>query len=281
MKIGIVGLGLIGGSFAQATSRRTHHEVYGFDTHAPSLERALGEKAIQHRLTEENVGQMDLLLLAVVPHLAVAYVEKHAAQIRGMVMDLCGIKRAVSRHIRPLAEKHGFLYIGGHPMAGRENGGYANASPQMFDGASMILVPHTEIPESINAYLRALGFANRKISTDETHDRMIAFTSQMAHVVSNNYCKSEVGVDHHGYSADSLRDLTRVAGLNAQMWSELFIGNKDFLLLELDRLMQDIGRMRDAIEQEKTEELEQMLEEGSAAKYRLFPRGVACDEYPS
>ena len=283
MNVGIIGLGLIGGSMAKSVKARTAHTVWGLDTDAETMTLARICGAIDGTLTDENLPQCDLILAAVRPGAAIEWVEAHGSNIAksAILVDLCGVKRVVVGKIAPIAEKYGFAYIGGHPMAGRENGGYANASPQMFDGASMILVPHTEIPESINAYLRALGFANRKISTDETHDRMIAFTSQMAHVVSNNYCKSEVGVDHHGYSADSLRDLTRVAGLNAQMWSELFIGNKDFLLLELDRLMQDIGRMRDAIEQEKTEELEQMLEEGSAAKYRLFPRGVACDEYPS
>lgn len=281
MKIGIVGLGLIGGSFAKACSSRTGHTIYGYDTDARTMEMALQEDAVHAVLTQENLAEMDLLLLAVVPHLAIRYVEENAERIRGIVMDLCGVKRMVSGKLLPLSQKHGFLYIGAHPMAGREHGGYDNAASDMFDGASMILVPHDEIPEAVYILLRELGFSTMKLSTDALHDRMIAFTSQMAHVVSNNYCKSEVGEQHAGYSADSLRDLTRVAGLNAAMWSELFIGNKDNLLQELDRLLQDMTEMRNAIETENAGRLEELLEEGSQAKYRLFPRGVACDTYPS
>lgn len=281
MKIGIVGLGLIGGSFALATSRRTQHEVYGFDTDRSTMERALSEHSICAPLSPDLLPDIDLLLLAVVPHLAVEYVEAYGDRLRGVVMDLCGIKRAVSEKILPLAETHGFTYVGAHPMAGRESGGYENAAETMFDGASMILVPHTHIPDTVHDYLKALGFATKKVTTDAWHDRMIAFTSQMAHVVSNNYCKSEVGDQHPGFSADSLRDLTRVAGLNAKMWSELFIGNKENLLLELDRMLADMTKMRNAIAEEDACELERMLEEGSQAKYRLFPKGVACDNYPS
>lgn len=281
MKIGIVGLGLIGGSFALATSRRTPHRVFGYDTDDETMRRAFSDGAIEEALTRENVGEVDVLLLAVVPHLAVEFTRANAERIRGLVIDLCGIKRTVSEAIRPLAKAHGFSYLGGHPMAGREHGGYENAAEIMFDGASMILVPHETIPAWVNGYLEALGFRTVKISTDEEHDRMIAFTSQMAHVVSNNYCKSETGPDHQGFSADSLRDLTRVAGLNAKMWTELFIENGDYLLKEVDRLIEDITKMRNAIADKDRVALERMLEEGSRAKYRLFPKGVACDKYPS
>lgn len=281
MKIGIVGLGLIGGSFALATRNRTEHQVFGFDTNENTMQKALAEGAITDVLTETNLPGMDLVLLAVMPSAAAEYVARHADKIRGVVMDVCGIKQAVSEKILPLSIQYGFVYVGGHPMAGRESGGYENATPSLFEGASMILVPHPEIPAFLHGYIRALGFTTERISTDEHHDAMIAFTSQMAHVVSNNYCKSETGLEHHGYSADSLRDLTRVGGLNARMWSELFIGNKKFLLKEVDRLLEDMQEMREAIAREDAVKLERLLEEGTRAKYRLFPRGVTCDAYPS
>lgn len=279
MKIGIFGLGLIGGSFAKATAARTGHDVYGFDSNAESLARALADGAIKETLTTANLPEMDLVLLAVVPHVAVEFVRQNAGLLRGTVMDLCGVKRVVAREILPLAEAWGFTYIGGHPMAGREYGGYVNALPNMFDHASMLLVPHGEIPAWISDYLGVLGFAQPVLTTDETHDRIIAFSSQMAHVVSNNYCKSQTGPEHRGYSADSLRDLTRVASLNPVMWSELFIANKDNLLTEIDRLVGDIQIMAEAIRREDAPELARLLEIGCNAKKALYPRGVACEEF--
>ncbi len=279
MKIGIFGLGLIGGSFAQATSGRTSHEVYGFDINEESVAKALEDGAIKGILTGENLPEMDLVLLGVVPHIAVEFVQRNADRLKGIVMDLCGVKRIVAQGILPLSETHGFRYIGGHPMAGREYGGYINALPNMFDHCSMLLVPHGEIPDWIIEYIRALGFNEPVLTTDEKHDRIIAFSSQMAHIVSNNYCKSETGPEHRGYSADSLRDLTRVASLNPVMWSELFIANKDNLLAEVERLVKDIEIMADAIRREDAKELAGLLEAGCDAKKVLYPRGVACEEF--
>lgn len=281
MKIGIFGLGLIGGSFALATSQRTEHEVFGFDIDEASMAKAKADGAIKGTLTQENLPEMDLVLLGVVPHIAVEFAQRNAALIKGSLMDLCGVKRVVAEGILPLAQKHGFRYIGGHPMAGREYGGYDNALPGMFEHCSMLLVPHGEIPGWIPEYLKVLGFAEPVLTTDEDHDRIIAFSSQMAHVVSSNYCKSKTGPEHRGYSADSLRDLTRVASLNPVMWSELFIANKDNLLAEIDRLIGDIQTMADAIRRSDREQLEALLEEGCTAKKILYPRGVACEEFKS
>lgn len=281
MKIGIFGLGLIGGSFALATSRRTDHEVFGFDINEASMTKAKADGAITGTLTAENLARMDLVLLGVVPHLAVEFVEQNASLFKGIVMDLCGVKRVVADGILPLAQAHGFRYIGGHPMAGREYGGYDNALPTMFDHCSMLLIPHGEIPDWIIHYLKSLGFTEPVITDDEAHDRIIAFSSQMAHVVSNNFCKSKTGPEHRGFSADSLRDLTRVASLNPTMWSELFIANKDNLLAEVGRLIEDIEIMADAIRREDSEELAMLLDQGCSAKKILYPRGVACEEFKS
>lgn len=281
MKIGIFGLGLIGGSFALATAQRTGHEVFGFDINEVSMVKAKADGAICEPLTADNLLDMDLVLLGVVPHLAVEFVEQNAALFKGYVMDLCGVKRVVSQGILPLAKTHGFSYIGGHPMAGREFGGYDSAASTMFEHSSMLLIPHGEIPDWIIQYIKELGFTTPVITDDETHDRIIAFSSQMAHVVSNNFCKSQTGPEHRGFSADSLRDLTRVASLNPIMWSELFIANKDNLLAEVDRLIRDIEIMADAIRREDKDQLATLLAEGCSAKKILYPRGVACEEFKS
>lgn len=274
MNIGIVGLGLIGGSFAQATKERTDHHVYGFDTDTFTMQTALGDRVIEGVLTNENLPSMDLVVLAVVPHLAVRFVEDNAALIRGTVLDCCGVKRAVSAGILPLSDQHGFRYVGGHPMAGREHGGYENATPNLFDDASMLLVPHGELPDWLAPYLWSLGFRPPVVTDDETHDRVLAYTSQMAHIVSSNYCKSPTGREHRGYSADSLKDLTRVASLNPVMWSELLIANADCVLPEVERLVQNIETMCRAIRAKDRVALERLLAEGSAAKAEMYPRGT-------
>lgn len=279
MRIGILGLGLIGGSFALATRQRTGHRVCGWDSDARTMEQALKDGAIEEILTPDMLPTLDLLLLGVVPHVAVEYIRANAQGIRGLVMDLCGVKRAVSGEILPLSREYGFRYIGGHPMAGRERGGYANALPTLFHNCAMILVPHDGgIPEEILEYIRALGFDRVEVSEDDRHDRIIAFSSQLAHLVSTNYCKAKTAPEHWGYSADSLRDMTRVATLNPVMWSELFIANKDNLIQEAQRLIQDMETMVDALRREDQGELTKLLEEGRQAKDRMYPRGVEWEE---
>ncbi len=280
MKIGIVGLGLIGGSFARGTSFRTDHVVLGWDINEESLNEALKDGAITGVLTEEELPGLDLLLLAVVPHAASEYVRRNAHLLKGLVIDLCGVKRAVSREILPLSRKHGFTYIGGHPMAGRERGGYESALTDLFEKCAMILVPHDEdgIPEEISEYFGNLGFDRIEISDDVRHDRITAFSSHLAHVVSASYCKSPTGPEHWGYSADSLRDMTRVATLNPVMWSELFLLNKDNLLKEVRRLIRDMESMAEAMERDDGKALTELLEEGRAAKEKLYPRGVEWEE---
>lgn len=272
MKIGIVGLGLIGASFAKGTKKYTTNQVYGVDLQENVMTQALEEGAIDGILFPDELPSCDLILLAVRPGAAVEYVKAHP-QLKGLVVDLCGVKRAVSAELSELAKQYGFHYIGGHPMAGREIGGYVNADADLYQGASMILVPHTTlVPEDLLGYFTALGFTTLRISEDDTHDRILAYTSQLAHIASNAFVKSPTALEHFGYSADSLKDLTRVATLDAQMWTELFLKNGDYLAWELGGLIRELEKYHVAITSGDAKALEDLLTEGTEIKAIIYPK---------
>ena len=271
MIVGIVGIGLIGGSLAKAYSG-AGHTVYAFDRDEATLGFAKLSGAASGMLDEGSIGLCDALFLAVNPGDAVAYLEKAASGIseKTVVIDCCGVKRFVCERCFPLAERHGFTFVGGHPMAGSHRAGFKNSRANLFNGAYMILVPpvydDAALFGRIEEILKPAGFGHLTISTAEEHDGMIAFSSQMAHVVSNAYIKSPAARGHKGFSAGSYKDLTRVARLDAAMWAELFSQNSDFLIRELDGLVDALGRYRDALSNNDRALLQSLLEEGSRLK---------------
>ena len=274
MNIGVVGLGLIGGSMAKAY-RAKDHTVFGFDTDSLILGFAQLSGAISGVLDELSIAQCDVLFLAVNPGAAVTYLENTASKIAGktMVIDCCGVKRFVCEKCFPLAVRHGFTFVGGHPMAGSHNAGFKNSRANLFSGASMILVPPVNDDAAlfgmIGDILKPAGFAHLTFTTAEIHDEMIAFSSQMAHVVSNAFIKSPTARGHKGFSAGSYKDLTRVARLDADMWAELFIDNNDYLIKELDGFIDELKRYRQALAIRNKDGLTCLLEEGSMIKKEL------------
>ncbi len=272
MKIGIVGLGLIGGSMAKALKSRTEHEIYGFDQVESVQLKARLLEAIDADLNVENLGEMDLVLIALYPAAAIEYARENAARFKkgGIVMDLCGVKEIVCEPLRQLAAQNGFVFIGAHPMAGREFSGFTYSTERLFDGASMILVPFSgtaiETVHAVKQLFQSVGFANLQISTPEEHDRMIAFTSQLAHVVSSAYIKSPTALNHIGFSAGSYKDMTRVAKLNEEMWTELFMSNPAHLVAEIDALIANLRAYRDAIACGERETVYNLLKEGRERK---------------
>lgn len=270
-KIGIVGLGLIGGSLAKATKECTGNIVYGLDIDQKTMESALKEGTIDQILDRNMVSKMDLTILALRPGIAVKFVEENP-EIKGILIDFCGVKTAVSDKILPLSKANGFTYIGGHPMSGKEVGGYENSKADLFKESSMILVPHeNSVPKWVEEYFKGVGFETIIISDDITHDRIIAYTSQLAHIVSNAFVKSETASEHAGYSADSLKDLTRVATLDADMWTELFLINKENLSEEIDFLLEELRKYKNAIDSENEKELKKLLIEGVDKKKLMYP----------
>ena len=253
MEIGIVGLGLIGGSIAKAVKKYTPHTVLGMDTDAQVMYKAKLLDAIDGDLTADRLAICDWLIIATRPGAAVNYVTQHAGDIKkgATVMDVCGVKQSVCGPLWQLADEYGFTFIGGHPMAGREVGGFDHASADLFRDASMILTPQKgadiALLEKLKKFWCAIGFGGVTVTTPENHDRVIAYTSQLAHIVSSAYVKSPTALDHIGFSAGSYRDLTRVAKLDSDMWAELFMLNREPLLSEVESLLARLQTYRDAL----------------------------------
>lgn len=271
MTVGIVGLGLIGGSLAKAYHEAGHRVLAcDLDTSVTAFSQMAG--VTDAPLNEENISQCDLLLLAVYPQAAIDYLEAHAALLpkTAVVVDCCGTKREICAAGFRIAKKHGFLFVGGHPMAGTHFSGYKYSRATLFKGAPMVLVPPVlddmQLIERVCKLLEAPGFGQYSVTTAEKHDEMIAFTSQLAHIVSNAYIKSPTAGSHKGFSAGSYKDLTRVAWLNPQMWTELFLDNRDNLIAELDGICNELKKYRDALSAGDGDTLCRLLEEGKKRK---------------
>lgn len=271
MTVGIVGLGLIGGSFAKAY-HQAGHRVLALEKDPSVLDFAILSGAVQGALTPEEIPQCDLILVAVYPAAAVEFFRENADRFgeKPLVMDCCGVKREVCDAVFPLAREKGFTFLGGHPMAGTHNSGFKYATADLFRRAPMVLVPDSfhdiQLLSRAKALLEPAGFARFSVTTAQEHDKMIAFTSQLAHVVSNAYIKSPTARLHRGFSAGSYKDMTRVAWLNPTMWAELFLEDKDFLLEELDTLMASLAQYREAIAGEDLPRLTALLEDGKRCK---------------
>lgn len=272
MRVGIIGLGLIGGSLAKAYRRDEAVTVLGWDADHSITEFAQIAQAIHGPLEDKDLPSLDLLLLATYPEAVVAHMRRLAPLLdKGtMVIDCAGTKEKVCREVFPLAEQYGLTFLGGHPMAGTHFSGFKYSQPDLFDGAPMVLVPPTfddiRLLDRAKKLLSPVGFGHISITTAQAHDQRIAFTSQMAHVISNAYIKSPTARDHSGFSAGSYRDLTRVAWLNPAMWAELFLENKGNLLFELDTLMASLNQYKAALEASDFDALRQLLEDGRRIK---------------
>lgn len=273
MNIAVIGLGLIGGSFAKATKSRTSHTVYGFDidSEVQLLSRLSG--AVDAPLTDELLPECDLVIVALCPNAAIEWVTSHADLLgKGhcVVVDICGTKRNVCEAVTKIAQEKGFHYIGGHPMAGKEQGGFVHSSDALFDGASMILTPtmspELKILEMLKNYFLDIGFSRMTMSTPEIHDRIISYTSQLAHIVSGAYVKSPTAQEQRGFSAGSFRDMTRVARLDENMWTELMLANADNLSGELRTLIDNLQKYLNALEARDEDALRECLKEGRLAK---------------
>lgn len=273
MTVGIVGLGLIGGSLAKAF-KEAGHTVYACNRTKAVEDVAIAAGVIDAPLSKENIEQCEFIHLSLYPDASIAWLAENGPFInkKTIVIDECGTKRKICAACFELADKYGFTFVGGHPMAGTHFSGFRYSRATMFSNATMILVPKDRqdflLIERVTSSLTPLGL-KRIVTTDpENHDRMIAYTSQLAHVVSSAYIKSPSAQEHKGYSAGSFRDLTRVAWLNEKMWTELFIENGDFLAAEIDLVIENLKAYSDAIKSADADRLEALLREGRIAKER-------------
>ena len=271
MTVGILGLGLIGGSLARAYAK-SGHRVYAAEADNSILEFAAIAGAVNAPLTDDNIGECELILLAIYSGGAISWLKENAKHINkdALVIDCCGIKEEICEHCFPIAQEYGFTFVGGHPMAGSHYSGFKYSRSNLFQGAPMVLVPpcydDPMLLSRIKEALAPCNFGSFSVTTAEQHDKMIAFTSQMPHIVSNAYIKSPTALDHKGFSAGSYKDLTRVAWLNPQMWAELFLSNQGNVLKELDIYIESLQKYRSAIADRDEQQLIELLDEGRKRK---------------
>ncbi len=271
MNVGILGLGLIGGSLAR-TYAKSGHTVYSYDQNASIFEFAQLTGAVHGQLDENTISQCELILLAIYSDGCVTWLEQNARCISqsAMVIDCCGIKQEICTMCFPLAERYGFTFVGGHPMAGSHHSGFKYSRSNLFQGAPMVIVPpcldDPELLQRVKDYLSPCKFGSFSITTAAEHDKMIAFTSQMPHIVSNAFIKSPTARVHKGFSAGSYKDLTRVAWLNPEMWAELFLSNRENVLNELDVYIENLQKYRNSLEACDKQGLIRLLDEGRRRK---------------
>ena len=271
MIVGILGLGLIGGSLARAYAKNGH-TVYAAEKDDTLLEFAQLAGVVHGKLNETTLPFCDLVLLAIYSGGSCQWLNENAACVRedALVIDCCGIKNDICTCGFRLADKYGFTFIGGHPMAGSHFSGFKYSRSNLFQGAPMVLVPprfdDPMLLERAKEALQPCNFGSFSVTTAEEHDKIIAFTSQMPHIVSNAYIKSPSAQSHKGFSAGSYKDMTRVAWLNPQMWAELFLSNKENILEELDFYINSLIEYKEAIAFNDKARLIQILDEGRRCK---------------
>ena len=271
MTVGILGLGLIGGSMARAYTK-AGHQVLAADTDTAILEFAQLAGVVHGTLDETSIGSCQLILLAIYPQGCADWLEANAPLIPrdAMVMDLCGTKENICKRCFPLAKAHGFTFVGGHPMAGSHHSGFKYSRSNLFQGAPMVCVPPTfddiALLQRVKDLLAPCGFGQFSVCTAAEHDRLIAFTSQMPHVLSNGYIKSPTASAHQGFSAGSYKDLTRVAWLNAPMWAQLCMENRENMLFEISTYIDHLRAYQKALEEQDLPALTALLDEGRKRK---------------
>ncbi len=274
MVVGICGLGLIGGSMAKAY-KADGHTVLGFDKDEATLGYASLAEITDGTLTKDTISSCELIFIALYPTAAAKYLTDIAPFIAksATVIDLCGTKEKICECGFALAKQYGFTFVGGHPMAGTQYSGIKYSKATLFKNAPMVLVPpiYDDIAflEHIKQLLSPAGFGRISVCTAKEHDKMIAFTSQLAHIVSNAYIKTPTAQNHKGFSAGSYKDMTRVAWLNENMWTELFLENKEPLLFELDTIINSLYEYKDAIKNNDRDRLCSLLRDGRIAKEKV------------
>ncbi|MCC8074291.1 MAG: prephenate dehydrogenase [Clostridiales bacterium] len=274
MNVLILGLGLIGASLAKTLKKNTNHHILGWNRTESVTKRALDDNVIDETAElSDLLSRADITIINFYPDAIVPFVLEHKNEFKknSIVTDSCGIKTKICRAIEK--EKLDFYFIGAHPMAGREVSGYDNALDNLFDTASFICTPTDDIPRSKTDALvglaQEMGFARTVVTTPEHHDEMIAFTSQIAHVLACSYVLSPLAPYHEGYSAGSYRDVSRVARINADMWTELFIDNKEPLVREIDDLVSNLMKFKYCIVNGDAKELHDLMEKGNKIKEEI------------
>ena len=275
MNIGIVGLGLIGGSLAKALRKRTDNKVFAFDRYSDTMAKATLLEVYDEVLTPENAKELDIIVFCVYPKAIEHALDEYVPLLKSgaIVVDCGGIKRGIVQKMEKMKALFPDInFVGGHPMAGREFSGISHATASLFEKSSVLIVPVTreiDVLYKIKSFFLSVGAERIVITNADTHDEMISYTSQLAHIVSSAYVKSDLAENHYGYSAGSFRDMTRVAKINSTMWSELMMENRDYLVEQLKVFENNVSDIRVALEKGDTEKLKELLDKGNEIKTKV------------
>jgi prephenate dehydrogenase len=263
--VGIIGLGLIGGSLAKAVNAKTACRVLGYDADEAVTGQALHNGAIDGEINERDINSCDLIIVALYPSDTINWCAENFKRMKPgtVVVDCTGVKTRVCEELVPLADEYNLRFVGGHPMAGIERSGYANSFAGLFDGATMILC---EDDARLRSFFLSLGFGRIKVTTPREHDEVIAYTSQLAHLLSSAYIHGRTMRRRYGFSAGSFKDLTRVARLNPDMWTKLFFENRECLLKETDEFIESVIKYRDALARSDFDAMKELLRTGTKLK---------------
>lgn len=264
MNVLIVGLGLIGGSYAKAFKKYTDCAVFGIDSDSTVIEYALSHGAVDRAASDDDIKNADLVIVSLYPQAAADFINVHASDFKdgAIVTDSCGVKRALYDKLDSSVFGGRFHFIGSHPMAGREHSGFDYSEADLFCGASLIITtdePESDAALTLRETAMQLGFARCTICTPDMHDKMISYTSQLPHILACSYISDPLAANHRGYSAGSFQDVTRVAFINDVMWSELFLDNADHLSREIDELIRNLGAFKSALDSGDRDELRRLM----------------------
>lgn len=269
MNIAIIGLGIIGGSIAKALKLNTRYKVFALNRTQSTLKAALDANAIDVAL--KDFSEIDITFVCLYPQSSVDFIKSSAASFKkgSIVVDVGGVKTSVCAELNQLARKNGFTFIGGHPMAGSEKTGFKNSSAKILENSSFILTPFDKSApevETVETLLKKLGFGKVLVTTPENHDRMIAYTSQLPHVIAAAFVQDEDFKNHHGFSAGSLKDVTRVANINEDLWAELFLQNQDYLATKIDDFIRNLQKIKRMTQENDIHELKSYLKSSREIK---------------
>ena len=276
MKIGLFGLGLMGGSFCRAFKAYTGHQVLGATRIQATVAFARSVDAIDGPV--ERLAELDLCLVALPPEETASFLEDHAGEFRkgAVVIDICGVKQMIVDRADRLYHDAGVRFLGCHPMAGKENAGFANSDANLYRGASFIMTPTAltdpSAPPLVAGLMEEIGFARIVEASPAGHDRIIAYTSQLAHVVSSAYMKSPTGGEILGFSAGSFQDMTRVAKLDPELWATLFLHNREPLLGEIDVLLDNLTQFRNLLSKKDWNGMVESLDTGRKLREDVLRR---------
>ena len=281
MNIAVVGLGLIGGSLCKTLKEKCSYTILGFDTDSDVCKKALEEKCVDEIIEKEKLGEADVTFVCLHPETTVKFIKKNAPLFKknSIVCDVCGVKEYITEKCEGILKKNSVYYVGTHPMAGREFSGFDYSQDSLFEGADFIITKtdntNKDAVEKIASLAKEMGFGEVVYSTPEEHDRIIAYTSQLAHIVSSAYIKSPTLEKQPGFSAGSFLDMTRVAKLNEKMWASLFLMNRKAIKFELDMLIAHLKQFRSAIKYEDDEELVRLLADGRKRKEKNLKENLS------